>query len=138
MFLLSYTHNTKFRMDLNGGGVSFDFEDVFNTGGSTPPSLKAESNLNETGSDSVRSGNEDDQSMIAKLEKSRQSARECRARKKLRYQYLDDMIAEREKANMYLREELEKYVGWCQQLDTNQVPDGLQNFLKSDMYKEMK
>merc|ERR1712110_1274740 len=34
-----------------------------------------------------------------KLEKSRQSARECRARKKLRYQYLDDMILEREKAN---------------------------------------
>merc|ERR1712080_595077 len=31
-----------------------------------------------------------------KLEKSRQSARECRARKKLRYQYLDDMILERE------------------------------------------
>merc|ERR1711890_152559 len=41
-----------------------------------------------------------------KLEKSRQSARECRARKKLRYQYLDDMILEREKANDALREEL--------------------------------
>ena len=78
-----------------------------------------------------------------KLEKSRQSARECRARKKLRYQvhihttimdiisivivmdmimqYLDDMILEREKANDALREELTKYVGWCQMLDLSQV-----------------
>merc|ERR1712061_171476 len=58
-----------------------------------------------------------------KLEKSRQSARECRARKKLRYQYLDDMILEREKANDALREELTKYVGWCQMLDQSQVPE---------------
>jgi len=64
-----------------------------------------------------------------KLEKSRQSARECRARKKLRYQYLDDMILEREKANDALREELTKYVGWCQMLDQSQVPDGLQELL---------
>ena len=60
------------------------------------------------------------------LEKSRQSARECRARKKLRYQYLDDLIAEREKANDQLRDEMTKYVAWCHQLDANQVPDGLQ------------
>ena len=39
-----------------------------------------------------------------KLEKSRQSARECRARKKLRYQYLDDLILERERANERLRQ----------------------------------
>merc|ERR1712001_191422 len=64
-----------------------------------------------------------------KLEKSRQSARECRARKKLRYQYLDDMILEREKANDALREELTKYVGWCQMLDQSQVPEGLQELL---------
>ena len=70
-----------------------------------------------------------------KLEKSRQSARECRARKKLRYQYLDDMIAEREKANDLLREEIVKYVGWCQMLDNNKVPEGLQEFLNSEEYQ---
>lgn len=131
-------------MEMNG--VSFDFEDVFNT--SSSPSqfdstldIKPDVLQNDPGSDSVRSGNEgleDDQSMIAKLEKSRQSARECRARKKLRYQYLDDMIAERERANLYLKEELQKYVSWCQQLDGNQIPDGLQSFLNSDMYKDGK
>jgi len=72
---------------------------------------------------------------VVKLEKSRQSARECRARKKLRYQYLDDMIEEREKANLLLREELNKYVVWCQQLDSNQVPAGLKEFLSSDRYQ---
>lgn len=42
----------------------------------------------------------------SKLEKSRQSARECRARKKLRYQYLEDLVCNREKAVVKLREEL--------------------------------
>jgi len=71
-----------------------------------------------------------------KLEKSRQSARECRARKKLRYQYLDDMIAERERANDQLREELTKYVGWCQMLDQKKVPEGLTQFLASSQYQD--
>ena len=66
-----------------------------------------------------------------KLEKSRQSARECRARKKLRYQYLDDPILERERANDKLRSELTKYVGWCSQIDQNNVPEGMQEFLSS-------
>lgn len=40
-------------------------------------------------------------------ERSRQSARECRARKKLRYQYLEELVADREKAVIALRKELE-------------------------------
>lgn len=43
----------------------------------------------------------------AKLERSRQSARECRARKKLRYKYLEEMIADKETYVYKLRDELE-------------------------------
>ncbi|XP_047027681.1 REPTOR-binding partner isoform X5 [Helicoverpa armigera] len=50
----------------------------------------------------------DKQDMKAKLERSRQSARECRARKKLRYQYLEELVADRERSVLALRKELDK------------------------------
>merc|ERR1711899_424371 len=69
--------------------------------------------------------------MKSKLERSRQSARECRARKKLRYQYLDDLLLEREKASLKLKEELLMYQKWCHELDKGRIPDGLQEMLKN-------
>lgn len=61
----------------------------------------------------------------AKLERSRQSARECRARKKLRYQYLEELVASREKAVFSLRDEVEMYRRWCHDVDEGYVPDSL-------------
>ncbi|KAI8043504.1 REPTOR-binding partner isoform X2 [Drosophila gunungcola] len=58
----------------------------------------------------------------AKLERSRQSARECRARKKLRYQYLEELVADREKAVVALRAELERLIQWNSQLSENNTP----------------
>src|SRR5207245_1141858 len=58
----------------------------------------------------VRRGGKVD--MKAKLERSRQSARECRARKKLRYQYLEDLVTKREKSVLLLKKELEMVSWW--------------------------
>lgn len=65
----------------------------------------------------------------AKLERSRQSARECRARKKLRYQCLEDAIAEKEARVYALRKEVHKYIGWAKAIDNGTMPDDLANFL---------
>lgn len=65
--------------------------------------------------------------MKSKLEKSRQSARECRARKKLRYQYLEELVAAREKAIFSLREELEMYKSWCKDMDEGKIPPDMKS-----------
>ncbi|XP_063232885.1 REPTOR-binding partner isoform X1 [Bacillus rossius redtenbacheri] len=63
-------------------------------------------------------------------ERSRQSARECRARKKLRYQYLEELVADREKAVFALQKELEKYRSWGKAMDDGRIPDGLHELLE--------
>jgi len=42
---------------------------------------------------------------------------------------LDDLILEREKANVALREELLKYQRWCHALDNGEIPEGLREML---------
>ncbi|XP_059061070.1 REPTOR-binding partner isoform X2 [Achroia grisella] len=72
----------------------------------------------------------DKQDMKAKLERSRQSARECRARKKLRYQYLEELVADRERSVLTLRKELDKYYKWNLELDQGRMPEGLETMLQ--------
>ncbi|KAL3270314.1 hypothetical protein HHI36_009365 [Cryptolaemus montrouzieri] len=68
--------------------------------------------------------------MRAKLERSRQSARECRARKKLRYQYLEELVSDREKAVFALRKEFERYASWAKDIDEGRLPEGMQELLE--------
>lgn len=74
-----------------------------------------------------RRGNKVD--VKVKLERSRQSARECRARKKLRYQYLEDLVSNREQAIFKLREELELYKHHCSEVDGGVITDDIREKL---------
>jgi hypothetical protein len=53
---------------------------------------------------------------------SRQNARECRARKKLRYQFVEELVSSREKAVCALRQELGMLKQWCISMDSGFVP----------------
>lgn len=43
----------------------------------------------------------------------------------MRYQYLEELVTDREKAVLALRRELEKYRSWAYDLSQGRVPDGL-------------
>jgi len=75
--------------------------------------------------------------MRAKLERSRQSARECRARKKLRYQYLEEVISETEKAIFSLRREMDMLKIWAKELDDGKLPENLVQYRTSCVEKKL-
>ncbi|CAF0880135.1 unnamed protein product [Rotaria sordida] len=64
-----------------------------------------------------------------RLEKSRESARQCRHRKKLRYEYLEELVTDREKAIIQLQQELERIRTICQYLDQN----GINNEIRQEL-----
>ena len=45
--------------------------------------------------------------------------------------FLDDLILERERANERIRNEMTKYLDWCNKIDQNSVPDNIQHALNN-------
>ncbi|XP_055709223.1 REPTOR-binding partner [Phlebotomus papatasi] len=105
-----------------------DYEDMGNT--EEVPSQPERKETGKRGRKPGRKASTEKIDMKAKLERSRQSARECRARKKLRYQYLEELVADREKAVLTLRSELERYRLLALELDSGKMPDNLQAILE--------
>ncbi|XP_063407480.1 uncharacterized protein LOC134691132 isoform X2 [Mytilus trossulus] len=68
-------------------------------------------------------------------ERSRQSARECRSRKNVRYQYLEQLVNIKEKSVYKLRKELELHRRWCEEIDNGVISEDLVKGLSIDNTK---
>ncbi|XP_063407473.1 uncharacterized protein LOC134691131 isoform X2 [Mytilus trossulus] len=68
-------------------------------------------------------------------ERSRQSARECRSRKNVRYQYLEQLVNIKEKSVYKLRKELEMHRRWCEEIDNGVISEDLVKGLSIDPQK---
>ena len=64
-----------------------------------------------------------------RLEKSRESARQCRHTKKLRYEYLEELVSDREKAILQLQHELERIRSICRQIDHGEINEAIRQEL---------
>jgi hypothetical protein len=71
---------------------------------------------------------------ISKLERSRMSARECRVRKKLRYEYLEELVQDRERAIASLQHELDLYRKVCEQIDSGNISEDLKRLVESEWF----
>lgn len=71
---------------------------------------------------------------VSKLERSRMSARECRVRKKLRYEYLEELVQDREKAIGALHHEVELYKKVCEQIDSGNITEDLRRLVESEWF----
>jgi len=91
---------------------------------------------NGSGSSARSIGSNKSALLRAKLEGSRRSARECRARRKMRYQCLQDMVNSRERAILTLRRDLEMYKKLCVELDEGRIPKALMNALMAEKHTE--
>lgn len=65
-----------------------------------------------------------------RIEHSRQNARDCRARKKLRYQYAEELVESREKAVKALQQELAMLKQCCVTLDGGQLTEECVSFVR--------